>query len=507
MSAGEGAGLAVWAIEALIASTLLMALVLLVRAPVRRAFGPGVAYALWVLPAARLLLPAMPSGWREAAATPITRASETITIFVTAPAGPAAAASTPVMSWFGPVSLGLWGVGAAVFLTWHLLAHAEFCRRIMARGRVVETIDGIRVLESDAAPGPVAFGLVDRCVAFPGDFAERYDADERELALAHELGHHARGDLIANWAALVVLALHWFNPLAWRAFRAFRADQELANDARVLAGRSAVDRHIYACAIVKAAHGGAVSAACHLHTIADLKGRLRMLTTTPASRRQLATGAATIALVIAAGLGLTASGTAAVAAVTTRVGDSIGVDLSQVAAPATAPERASPPTAADLPEPPAPPVAPAAPAAVTDTTTETVSVTNTSGKPIQIRTIRARNGEVVTTGLTGMPEVSEKDCKPGADGSEAELIVTRKIGTRNVMIVCTNRVERTARMGAKTAADDAEIRRNAITSAIAGLKAGRAAILKAPMSDADRAEALKDLDEAEVEVRAEIAGQ
>ena len=94
------------------------------------------------------------------------------------------------------------------------------------------------MIETDAATGPLAFGVLAHYVAFPRDFAERYDAAERELALAHELGHHARGDLLANWAALVVLALHWFNPLAWRAFRAFRADQEMANDARVLAGRA-----------------------------------------------------------------------------------------------------------------------------------------------------------------------------------------------------------------------------------------------------------------------------
>ena len=64
---------------------------------------------------------------------------------------------------------------------------------------------------------------------------------------------------MANWVALAVLALHWFNPLAWYAFRAFRADQEMANDARVLARLGSAARHAYACAIVKAAHGGAIA--------------------------------------------------------------------------------------------------------------------------------------------------------------------------------------------------------------------------------------------------------
>src|SRR3546814_3823360 len=97
----------------------------------------------------------------------------------------------------------------------------------MLAGRVREAVadDGIRVVETDAATGPLAFGVLRKYIAFPRDFAERYDEDERDLALAHERGHHARGDLIANWAALLVLAVHWFNPIAWRAFRAFRSEE------------------------------------------------------------------------------------------------------------------------------------------------------------------------------------------------------------------------------------------------------------------------------------------
>src|SRR3546814_586917 len=196
---------------------------------------------------------------------------------VVQPLGLAPAGSTHTPVPLGLALVVLWGAGAAGFFCWHLVAHARFCRRMLA-GRVREAVadDGIRVVETDAATGPLAFGVLRKYIAFPRDFAERYDEDERDLALAHERGHHARGDLIANWAALLVLAVHWFNPIAWRAFRAFRADQEMANDARVLAGKSATFRHVYACAIVKAAHGGAVSAACHLHTINDLKGRLKI---------------------------------------------------------------------------------------------------------------------------------------------------------------------------------------------------------------------------------------
>src|SRR3546814_9583238 len=66
-------------------------------------------------------------------------------------------------------------------------SHARFCRRMLA-GRVREAVadDGIRVVETDAATGPLAFGVLRKYIAFPRDFAERYDEDERDLALAHE---------------------------------------------------------------------------------------------------------------------------------------------------------------------------------------------------------------------------------------------------------------------------------------------------------------------------------
>ena len=52
-----------WLVEALIGATLLMLLVLIVRKPVARLWGAHMAYALWALPALRMVLPAIP-GWQ-----------------------------------------------------------------------------------------------------------------------------------------------------------------------------------------------------------------------------------------------------------------------------------------------------------------------------------------------------------------------------------------------------------------------------------------------------------
>ena len=506
-----GVSLAGWLIEALIASTLLMVLVLVVRGPVRNTFGPQVSYALWALPLLRLLLPPLPGSWAQAAVTPISQAGETITIFVVdGNAGAAADASVISAASIGLIVAGLWALGALGFLIWHLTSHTRFCRRLLGSAAAIDRVEGVHVIASGAATGPLAFGILRRYVAFPLDFVDRYDPDERELALAHEIGHHQRGDLIANWIALAVLAIHWFNPIAWRAFRGFRADQELANDARVLAGRSAIDRHAYACAIVKAAHGGAVSAACHLHTIDDLKGRIRMLSTSPRSRRRLATGGALVSTLVLAGLGLTASGTSAAAALTGKVGGTIGIDLQ--AAPPVPPVPATPPAPSGTVEAPEPPAAPDTPAVQRKIKRVVVNRTDKDGK---VRTYTsAADGtfddreiqQMVDRSIKMAPEVTERDCTNGQDGGAKQVVVHTIKGEKRTMVICTNRIEAMVSAGVASSVNADQIRRNAMQTALASVQASRAGIAtNRDMSEVDRKEALAEMDQALAELRSEMA--
>ena len=522
------AGLIGWAIEALIASAALMLAVLALRSPVRRAFGPHAAYALWLLPVLRLLMPPLPQGWREAAIAPLAKASETVTVLVIDPMPDPVASSVavaPVVHHpsLGPLLVLLWATGAAAFLLWHLIDHARFCRRVLkapiASG---ELAGGVRVVESDAASGPLAFGVLRRYVAFPRDFAARYDADEQDLALAHELGHHQRGDLIANWVALAVLALHWFNPLAWRAFRAFRADQEMANDAWVLAHRDPALRHAYGRAIVKSAQGGAIGATCHLHTINDLKGRLKMLAVTPKSRRRMRAGLAAIACVTLAGLGLTASGTRAAETLKNKVQASTGIDLAHfdVTAPAP-PPAALPPAVAAVPAvptmapaPPVPQVAavpdapPAPPAPPADVLSSSDHVERVDGKMVRHHQMRVyKDGDYVTEDvMANMPEVSSRNC-PGDNAQP--LVINSNEGGKRQIVICTNRINYTATNAQRTAmasVNTAEIERNAYRSALTGLQNARARVESDPKVTGDaRREALQAIDESMAEIQADIA--
>ena len=528
-----------WAVEAVIASTLLMALVLLARRHVRQAFGPQIAYALWALPLLRLILPPLPRGLSEQATPPLAAASESFTTYVVLPMTARmtsqlpATADTP--SIWPMVEQGIalfWIVGAAGFLGFQALRHWRFRTRLLADAETLDAVEGVRVVASDGAPGPLAFGIWRRYVAFPRDFAERYDADERDLALAHELGHHARGDLIANWIALAVLALHWFNPLAWRAFHAFRADQELANDARVLRGRSRADRHVYACAIVKAAHGRALSGACHLHTIDDLKGRLKMLTTSPKSRRQLAMGGATVSLLVLAGLGATASGTPAAAALTRKVERTLGVDLTRTVAvlPAvaqTAPEVPEAPAAPSVPAVPAAPAKPVVAVAATAPAVPAVPAAPSTVEPPaapqapatpRVRVVTLRSGDKVrivgSEGIVPMPPmppipvVKARACGTSSSDTRTSYTTINGKTQRQVTIICTDRIEQSARQASLAAVSAQRTAQVNMQIALASIESARASITRdRNLSEDARRDALKGLNEATAELKAEMANR
>lgn len=356
-----------WIAETLFATTLLMLLVLLVREPVAKAFGPRVAYLLWMLPALRMVLPPLPAEIAPAtmAAIPALTQAEIAALIAMAP--PAADAA-PAIDW-GAWLLGLWLAGAGLHFAWHLISYRRFVTGILDNAVQLPWLDygGIEVCASKAVKSPFASGVFVKTIVLPYDYRNRYSRDELRLAFSHETVHHLRCDMTANLAALAMLSLHWFNPIAWRAHRAFRIDQELACDAIVLANASPAERHAYGRALIKSTCDRLPVAACALGA-GDLKRRLRMMGMKERSPARIRAGGALAAVLVSGGLALTASG--GLAAETTReaaeqVQTAVVDKVEKVAAVAPKPIQvalaipAAPPAPAPLPAlaPPAPPPA------------------------------------------------------------------------------------------------------------------------------------------------------
>jgi beta-lactamase regulating signal transducer with metallopeptidase domain len=284
------------------AASVMMLIVLAIRTPVARAFGAVWAYALWLLPLGRLLLPPLPQIGADLQLPTLAL----VLPAVTNAAAPAAAAGADWLS----LLRALWLAGAAAFLAIQFVAYRRFLTRLSLASRSAGAFRGLPLVESQAVDGPIAVGLLDRRIVVPADFLTRYSETERRLAAEHEFIHHRRGDIWWNLAALLVLALNWFNPVAWIAFVAFRADQELACDAAVAAGAAPGERADYAQALVKSASRPGLIAACPLNHADQLKRRLKMMNTHRISRLRSIGGAAALVTLAAAGLAAAAPGMA-----------------------------------------------------------------------------------------------------------------------------------------------------------------------------------------------------
>jgi bla regulator protein blaR1 len=275
-----------WLFDSLLVTTLLMAVILLLRRPVAKMFGPGVAYALWLIPAARLLMPSL-----EGDAAPVGVSGQSVSDAVrdsvlSSVSSPDVVVSTaniaPSID-YAALGLTFWLGGAALFFIIQMIRYASMRDDLLSEAEEIASIDGVRVVASDQVAGPLAFGLFKRFIAVPQDFTKTYSPAERDLAIAHEMAHHKSGDLFANLAAFLILCLQWFNPVAWMSWSAFRFDQEAACDARVLAGKGAEERAIYGQALAKTAFDGVPTFATALNSPKTIIERLRRLTMKDAS--------------------------------------------------------------------------------------------------------------------------------------------------------------------------------------------------------------------------------
>lgn len=340
-----------WLLDTLVWTGALIALVLLLRRPVARIFGAQAAYALWLLPMARLVLPpfVLPAWMAPVAeAQPAAPTDDIIYIVATTPVEPDTSLLSSI-DW-GSVLLAVWLTGALAFIVARVRAYCRMRDVLLANSANVGEVGKVRLVETPLIEAPIAFGVRERIVALPEGFLDRTEARTRDLALDHELAHHRGRDLLANFLVQPLFALHWFNPLGYLGWHALRSDQEAACDARVIRDRTREERIRYAEVIAGFATGPrlALSApmACPVLGDKSIIHRLRSLTMSDISaRRRMASRIGFVAAVLA--LPLTAT-----------------ISYAEAGEELAAPAPPAPPAAPDAPIPPDAPEAPAAPGEV-----------------------------------------------------------------------------------------------------------------------------------------------
>jgi len=275
-------------------------LVLVLRKPVRAAFGARSAYALWLVAPLSILALLIPA--------------RTITLPVPVSTGPAAsvvttqappstkAAPSPILVPrqvrvlpIAEIVLGLWAFVAFA----GLIVQAERQRRfVRSLGQLSVTDDSSLLLAERPGVGPAVIGALAPCVVLPADFAERFTPEEQALIIAHERNHLAVGDAQINAVVTGLRCLFWFNPFVHLGAAVLRIDQEIACDAAVLA-RHPKTRRAYGEAMLKTQLAAfAPPMGCHWPASANnqLKERFTLLTRHHAQRSRHLAGAAAVAV-------------------------------------------------------------------------------------------------------------------------------------------------------------------------------------------------------------------
>jgi TonB family protein len=160
------------------------------------------------------------------------------------------------------------------------------------------------ILQTPAGTMPMTYGILRPVVFLPEDAAQWND-DLRRAVLLHELAHVRRGDVATQMLARLAVTLHWWNPLAWTAWRQFLKERERAADDMVLgAGERASDYagHLLQMARSRQAAPALAWAAVCMARRSQLEARLVAILDTGANRAAVGRGAAWVAAAMAAAL-------------------------------------------------------------------------------------------------------------------------------------------------------------------------------------------------------------
>ena len=223
----------------------------------RRAHAPSRFLCwLWLAVGLRFMLPwgiplRLPRPQNEQLATAADTVQELgeLPLLSPAPAAPIAAAPLP---WYARLTVwhalaAVWAVGVAVLAVRGIVGYLRLKRSVAL---ACKTPDGC--YGGACVTAPFTLGILRPRIYLP----DNLQGTARQAVLLHEQTHIHRRDPLMKPLFYAVACLHWFDPLAWLAFREFERDMEAACDEAAVRGQPSTARSAYCESILRFAMQG-----------------------------------------------------------------------------------------------------------------------------------------------------------------------------------------------------------------------------------------------------------
>jgi len=233
-----------WLVEQQIVISFLLLILIILEGKAIKSLGANVIYALWLLVPLLLIANNLPQDV-------ISVDDKSIYRYIVA------MGAEPNTANFNLSWTLLWLAGCSGILSLGAFAQWKIYRLTHFKSHKVELSEALpktlTVVSNKEIAGPVLSGIFKATLLIPESFHRQFSVRQQQLMISHELVHFHRGDNLFNLLALLFVAVFWFNPLTWLAYRAFRRSQELACDAAVLKQSTKEDKISYSKALVQCA--------------------------------------------------------------------------------------------------------------------------------------------------------------------------------------------------------------------------------------------------------------
>lgn len=123
---------------------------------------------------------------------------------------------------------------------WICSGKEESSRKLLRRN--------IKIYSTNEVEEPLSVGVLNSVIVIPEDSLNR---EEKEMVIQHEMQHIRSGDLLINCICVVLISIHWFNPMVYYLVRELHHVQELRCDAKVIRAMEQKERYQYAGLILR----------------------------------------------------------------------------------------------------------------------------------------------------------------------------------------------------------------------------------------------------------------